>query len=195
MKKIIFTLGHSNHEIKKFIDLLKMHAITAVCDVRSAPFSTYNPHYNQDNLKRILLDNNIKYVFLGKELGARSNDKNCYKNGQVQFELLAKTELFQNGLARVIQGANTFKIALVCAEKAPTQCHRTFLVARELEKNGFSIFHILEDGKIETQDELIAKITKETNSSQEYDFFLTQNEMRQKIYTEQSIKMSYTMSD
>lgn len=195
MKKIIFTLGHSTHKIEKFIDLLKMHNITAVCDVRSSPFSKYNPQYNCDNLKNTLLDTNIKYVLLGKELGARTDDKTCYKNNQVQFELLAKTELFQKGLERVINGTKKFNIALVCAEKDPIECHRTLLVSRELEKKGFIIHHILDNGNIEKQEELIARIIKETNKGQECDLFLTQNEIRHKAYIEQSIKISYTMSE
>ena len=101
MKNTIFTLGHSTHKIEKFINLLKLHNITAVCDVRSSPFSRYSPQYNQDNLKSTLIDNHIKYVFLGEELGARTNNKNCYKNGQVQFELLAKTNLFQKSRSPV----------------------------------------------------------------------------------------------
>lgn len=195
MKKVIFTLGHSTHNIEKFIDLLKMHTITAVCDVRSAPFSKYNPQYNQDNLKKILLGNKIKYVFLGKELGARSSDKSCYKNGQVQFELLAKTEFFQKGLERIIQGAKEFNIALVCAEKDPIECHRTLLVSRELEKQGFFISHILDDGKIETQEELITRIIKQNNSGQDCDLFLTKNEIHHKAYAAQSVKISYVLPE
>lgn len=195
MKNTIFTLGHSTHKIEKFINLLKLHNITAVCDVRSSPFSRYSPQYNQDNLKSTLIDNHIKYVFLGEELGARTNNKNCYKNGQVQFELLAKTELFQRGLERIIHGAKEFNIALVCAEKDPIECHRTLLVAHELEKKGFSISHILDNGDIETQEELVNRIIKQTSKGQDYDLFLTPNEIRHKAYTEQSIKISYILPE
>lgn len=195
MKNIIFTLGHSNHDIQKFIDLLNVHNITAVCDVRSSPFSKYSPQYNQDIFKKILSDNHIQYVFLGKELGARPDDKNCYKNGQVQFELLAKTNLFQKGITRVIKGTETFRIALVCAEKDPIECHRTLLVSRELEKNGFLISHILEDGNIETQDDLMIRVIKQNNSSQNSDLFLTQDEISYQAYLKQSSKISYVVTE
>jgi uncharacterized protein (DUF488 family) len=189
MQKTIFTLGHSTQTHEEFIALLRRHAVNAVCDVRSVPFSKYTPQFNQDNLKKILSDNHIQYVFLGKELGARPDDRNCYKNNKVQFEYLAKTDLFQKGITRVIKGTEKFNIALVCAEKDPTECHRTLLIARTLETKGFLIAHILENGEIETQDELIKKIIKETNKGQECDLFLTQDEIRTQAYTEQTIKI------
>ncbi|MEK6746135.1 MAG: DUF488 domain-containing protein [Pseudomonadota bacterium] len=195
MNNTIFTVGHSTHEIGKFMDLLKMHGITAICDVRSSPYSRFNSQYNRENFKSSLWENDIKYVFLGKELGARSDDPNCYQAGKVQYDLLAKTELFQKGLERVLQGAKDFNIALVCAEKDPIECHRTILVSRELERKGCSISHILENGDIQTHDELVARLIKEINSGQAQDLFMTEVEIRNQAYRKQADKICYALPE
>jgi uncharacterized protein (DUF488 family) len=81
----LFTIGHSNHSIDAFIALLQQHGITAVADVRSHPYSRFLPHFNQSALKAALLNAGIQYVFLGKELGARSADPSCYVNGKLSY--------------------------------------------------------------------------------------------------------------
>src|SRR5712691_7200087 len=148
MSETIYTIGHSTHSIEAFVELLRQHGITAVCDVRSRPYSRMNPQFNREELKDSLKSADIKYVFLGKELGARSEDKNCYRNGQVQYDLLAQTKLFQDGIKRVEKGVKEFRIALMCAEKEPLDCHRTILVSRKLFDDGLIINHILSDGQI-----------------------------------------------
>ncbi|MBC8393598.1 MAG: DUF488 domain-containing protein, partial [Deltaproteobacteria bacterium] len=97
----IYTIGHSNHEIETFLELLKQHDITAVCDVRSAPYSKYVPQFNYDTVLRQLKKAGVQYVYLGKELGPRSEDPGCYVDGKVRYELLARTALFQVGLKRL----------------------------------------------------------------------------------------------
>jgi uncharacterized protein (DUF488 family) len=195
MYNTIFTVGHSTHEIETFIGLLKKYNITAVCDVRSSPYSRFNPQYNRESLSGNLLKNGIKYVFLGKELGARSDDPACYQDGKVQYDRLAKTELFQIGLERLLKGSRDYSIALVCAEKDPIQCHRTILVSRELEKKGCSISHILETGEIETHDEMIERLIKGLNAGQEQNLFMTKEEMRKQAYSKQAEKICYVLPE
>ena len=74
----LFTIGHSNQEIKAFISLLQKHRITAVADVRSYPYSRFLPHFNGAALKETLEREAIKYVFLERELGARPSNSQCY---------------------------------------------------------------------------------------------------------------------
>src|SRR5689334_19227939 len=104
MQQTVFTIGHSTHKQDRFINLLSQHGITALCDVRSKPFSRMNPQFNRDELKQALKASGMAYVFLGKELGARSEDPACYENGKVQYDRLAHTELFQQGIDRVQEG-------------------------------------------------------------------------------------------
>src|SRR5450432_3803767 len=144
MRQTVYTIGHSNHPPEHFISLLALHGITSVCDVRSKPYSRFNPQFNHDALRKILPEAGVEYLFLGKELGARSGDPSCYENGRVRYGLLARTELFQQGLARVQDViSKAFRVALLCAEKEPIECHRTILVARHLTALGIDAQHIL----------------------------------------------------
>ncbi|MBI3621813.1 MAG: DUF488 domain-containing protein [Nitrospirae bacterium] len=145
----VFTIGHSTHSLDQFIKLLKQAGITAIADVRSTPYSRINPQFNRETLESSLKQEGIAYVFLGLELGARSDDPSCYEKGRVQYDRLARTDLFREGLERVLKGALSFRIALMCAEKEPLECHRTLLVSRALASQGVSVSHILADGRIE----------------------------------------------
>lgn len=153
MPEPIYTIGHSNHPLEHFLHLLKRHGITALGDVRSAPYSRRTPQFNREALAAALKAAGIAYVYLGRELGARSDDPAAYRDGRVQYDLLARTPLFQSGLERVKKGAAEYRLALMCAEKDPLNCHRTVLVARALAGRGASITHILGDGALETQRE------------------------------------------
>lgn len=156
----IHTVGHSTHTIEKFLDLLSRNHITALADVRSSPFSRYNPQYNKDILSIELKKHGVAYVFVGKELGARSDDPSCYEGGRVCYDRLAETSIFKKGIERVLSGAQKYRIALMCAEKEPLDCHRTLLVSRALEQRGVSIVHILPNGRTETQTQTMSRLLK-----------------------------------
>ena len=148
----VFTIGHSTHTIDEFIALVKRHAVDVVADVRSMPYSRVAPQFNREALRRALRLEGIRYVFLGEELGGRPADPSCYENGQVRYERLAQTERFKYGIERVIRGANRYRIALMCTEKEPLECHRTLLVARALHDRGVDVRHILADGRLEAHE-------------------------------------------
>lgn len=154
----ILTIGHSNHGIEHFVALLRSHDVSAVADVRSAPFSRYAPQFNRETLKTDLGVAGIEYVFLGKELGARPLDKSCYFQGRVQYARLARTDFFKAGIERLLTLAQQQRVALVCAEKDPLDCHRTLLVTRALVDAGAAVAHILADGRIEANDEAMARL-------------------------------------
>lgn len=154
----IFTVGHSIHPIETFLELLERNDITAVADVRSSPFSRHNPQFNKDTLSAELKKRGIAYVFVGKELGARSDDPSCYEGGKVRYDRLASTSIFKAGIDRVLSGAKQYRVALMCAEKEPLDCHRTLLVSRSLEQQGVSIFHILSDGSTEAQPKTMCRL-------------------------------------
>ena len=156
----VFTIGHSNHPIEKFIELLRLHRIDALADVRSAPASRFHPQFNKKPLAQSLKQAGIAYVFLGRELGARSEDPSTYENGRVQYRKLAATPLFRSGIERVEQGARKLRISLMCAEKDPLDCHRTLLVSRALERDHVAVTHILADGALESQHEAMHRLLK-----------------------------------
>ena len=158
MESMVYTIGHSTQSIERFVELLKKHSITVICDVRSTPYSRMNPQFDREPLRDTLKEAGVAYVFLGEELGARSKDPSCYRHGRVDYELLARTELFHSGLERVREGARTHPIALMCAEKDPLDCHRTILVARNLVEQGVTVSHILSDGSVESHDQSVSRL-------------------------------------
>jgi uncharacterized protein (DUF488 family) len=150
MKRVsppLYTIGHSNHAIERFVALLIRHEITALGDVRSFPRSRFNPHYNRDALDARLRAAGISYVFLGDALGGKRDDP-----AERDYRRIAASASFQAGLARVRDGATRHRIALMCAEKDPLDCHRFMLVCRHLRES-LSITHILADGALEPQPE------------------------------------------
>ena len=190
MQDTVFTIGHSTHPQERFIALLHQHGITALCDVRSTPYSRINPQFNREDLKEALRRSNIRYVFLGKELGARSEDPACYEHGRVQYDRLAHTDLFQWGLERVQEGMKKYKLALMCAEKEPLECHRTILVARHLTALGFDVRHIHADGKLESHADALSRLARMLNLP-EYDMFRSREELLPDAYRRQEERIAY----
>ena len=186
----VFTIGHSNHAIESFIALLKQHGVTALADVRSSPYSRFNTQFNKAPLEKSLKEAGIKYVFLGKELGARSEDRSCYENGRVRYPLLARTNLFRQGIERVVSGGKDFRIALMCAEKEPLECHRTLLVARALDGLGVPIQHILADGRLEAHGESMMRLLDLVGLPRE-DLFRSTQELLEEAIARQEEKVAY----
>ncbi len=187
----IYTIGHSTHPAETFVERLRQHGISAVGDVRSNPYSRFNPQFNRETLQRSLLENSIAYVFLGGELGARSEDPDCWMDGKVQFDRLARTPHFQRGIERVIEGTGRFRLALMCAEKDPLDCHRFFLVARTLAERGFEIGHILEDGSLEPHERTIDRLLKQMKLD-EPDLFRTREESIEDAWRTQAQRVAYS---
>ncbi len=188
--RTLFTVGHSTHPIERFIELLAQHHITAVADVRSQPYSRWNPQHNRENLKKSLAERGIAYVFLGGELGARSEDDACYEGDQVQFDRLARTPLFQTGIQRVLTGMDRFTVSLMCAEKEPLDCHRTILVSRHLAAAGADVRHILADGTGEPHDETLSRLIRLLKLP-ENDLFTTRAELVERAYSRQAEQVAY----
>lgn len=186
----VLTIGHSTHTLEAFVALLKQHGVTALADVRSAPFSRFNPQFNKDALEADLKAHGIKYVFLGRELGARSDDQSCYENGRVQYERLARTELFHSGLERVVRGAQEHTIALMCAEKEPLDCHRTLLVARALDDLGVPVEHILVDGRLESHGDAMLRLLDVVGLPRE-DLLQSRQELIDQALTRQEERVAY----
>lgn len=186
----VWTVGHSTQTLEDFVALLRRHEISVVADVRSAPYSRYSPHFNKDALQRALKANGIKYVFLGRELGARSDDPTCYEHGRVQYSRLAKTELFQQGLDRLIRGAGEHRIAIMCAEKEPLECHRTILVSRALVARGVEVDHILSDGRAESHGEAMIRLLRVLGIARE-DLFRSEQELIEEALARQEDRIAY----
>ncbi|MDJ0680894.1 MAG: DUF488 domain-containing protein [Xenococcaceae cyanobacterium MO_167.B52] len=154
MSTKLFTIGHSNHSVEKFIALLEEHQINAIADVRSSPYSRYLSHFNQAELKFHLKKSQISYVFLGKELGARPEAEECYIDNKAIYEKIAAQKVFSDGIERVINGTQKYNIALMCAEKDPITCHRAVLLCQHLKNYNLEIHHIHPDSSLESHQQL-----------------------------------------
>ena len=154
----VLTIGHSTHAWTHFASLLRGAGVTALADVRTSPYSRRSPHFNRDELREKLRQDGVLYVFLGRELGGRPKEPQFYSSGVADYEKMAKTEEFSNGLSRVVEGAKNYRIALLCSEHDPLNCHRCLLVGRALAENGVRVSHILGRGEVATQTEIEDKL-------------------------------------
>jgi uncharacterized protein (DUF488 family) len=180
----------STHPIDVFIALLRQHGVTALADVRSTPFSRLNPQFNKEDLARSLKSHGIKYVFLGRELGARTNEQSCYEKGRVQYSRLALTESFHRGLDRIMRGTAAHRIALMCSEREPLDCHRTLLVARALIEHGVAVDHILGDGRLENHGEAMLRLLSVLGLPSE-DLFRSRQELIAEALALQEERIAY----
>jgi uncharacterized protein (DUF488 family) len=189
-KLSVLTIGHSNHSIEAFLALLHAHDVTALADVRSVPFSRFAPQFNRDALEASLRADGVKYVFLGRELGGRSNDPSCYANGRVQYARLAATNLFAKGIDRIFKGASEHRIALMCAEKDPLDCHRTILVSRALVERDIAVGHILSDGRLEAHGDAMIRLLDSFGLPRD-DLFRSRNELIAEALAKQEERVAY----
>lgn len=127
---------------------------------------------------------------MGREPGARTDDRSCYVNGKVQYDLLARTLLFQQGLDRTMRGSSKHRIALMCAERDPLTCHRTILVCRHLVTRGLAVRHILESGRIETHDEALTRLLAELGIA-DRELFRSREDLVQEAYTRRAQQIAY----
>lgn len=155
-KPVIYTVGHSTHQLDFFLSLLKEYNINCLIDVRSVAASSYNPQYNQEPLKNYLKNHGITYLHFPDEFGARFNDPDLLDDEyRVDFEKVRKTFAFKNGMERLWQGVDKgFVIALMCSESEPLDCHRFSMVSVGLIRDGFEVKHILKDKTLKEHKEL-----------------------------------------
>jgi uncharacterized protein (DUF488 family) len=167
--------------------------VTAVADVRSYPSSRHFPHFNKSTLKTKLAKDGISYVFLGKELGGRPTDLSLYSDGVADYEKMALANDFNKGILRILEGANSYSIAIMCSEHDPLDCHRCLLVARALTLHNVKIHHILINGQIAShsaiEDRLLAWLER-TEASQN-DLFASREQRLQAAYRARSNKVAF----
>ncbi len=149
----LYTIGHGTRKAEEFLSLLKQYDVRYLLDVRSRPYSRFNPQYNQKQLKSFLEQNGITYVFMGDTLGGRPDDPTCYNiEGKIDYRLLKEKDYFQAGIERVKTAHDKdLNIALMCSEKIPSECHRSRLIGEVLFRQGIQVHHIDDKGGIKDQ--------------------------------------------
>jgi len=160
--KAIYTIGHGNRKIEDFLKILQEYSIQYLIDVRSQPYSKFNPQFNQNDLQRFLEKNRITYVFMGESIGGRPSDPTCYDNeGKVDYEKVKTKDFFRKGVERLKMAyLKDIPIVIMCSESKPTECHRSKLIGRVLSSEQISLKHIDERNKVKTQAEVINQLNK-----------------------------------
>ncbi len=167
----IISIGYSRRSIEQFTQLLVDHGVRYLIDVRTKPFSKYNPDFNRENLQVVLKSIGIKYVFMGDTVGGLPSDSDCYTDGKVDYRKTADNNLFKSGLDRLVKAHNLpVNVSIMCAEMKPEQCHRSKLIGEELAKKGIDITHVDEKNIVRAQKEIIDRITKGQYSMFEDEF-------------------------
>lgn len=155
----VYSVGHSNHTLAAFLDLLRRHGISSLVDVRSAPYSRYVTHFNRPELEDTMERNRIRYTFLGEELGGRPIGDEFYdEHDHVRYDRMAVAPFFLRGLDKLIDEAALYRTAMMCSEEDPTGCHRHLLIARVLEERtgapSVRVLHIRADNREQTEDDM-----------------------------------------
>ena len=133
------------------------------------------------------------YVFLGRELGARREEPDVYVDGKVSFDLAAASPLFASGLARLQKGLSKHRIALLCAEKDPLDCHRMILVARHAARFAETI-HILADGTLEPHEKTERRLL-ECYEWREPDLFLSRENRLARAYARRGEEIAWSEAE
>lgn len=145
----IWTVGHSNHPLEKFLGILNAHRIERVIDVRRFPASRKWPHFNAGSLERSLPEAGIDYAGL-PEIGGRRKARPDSPHGAWRVEAFRgyadfmDTPEFAVELDRVLELATERRSALMCAEALPWRCHRS-LIADALLARGWKVLEILSE--------------------------------------------------
>lgn len=190
-KMTILTIGHSNHSLDFFLGLLARAGVTAIADVRSSPFSRRAPQFNKDDLEEELRLQGIAYVYLGNELGGRPKEPSLFDKGVADYEAMARSQLFCEGIERVAEGSQKYRIALMCSERDPLDCHRCLLVGRQLVMRGYRVAHILANGELEEHERTELRLLNLEGRALD-DFFSPPEERVAMAYKERAKKVAFS---
>lgn len=189
----VYSIGHSTHSIDAFVALLQEARVAAIADVRSTPYSRWRPQFNRDALRDSLAEHGVAYVFLGAELGGRGTDGSTRdEHGRVQYRYIAESAVFREGLRRVRAGSERMRLALMCAESEPLDCHRGILISRLLVAQGMRVLHIHADGQLETHRDAETRLLRLVGLH-EWDLLRTEDQILADAYKRQEARVAYVM--
>lgn len=158
---MIYSIGHGTKKIEAFLNELSSFKISYLVDVRTSPYSKYNPQFNREMLKNDLEYAGITYVYLGGNLGGLPSDRSCYVDGKVDYDLIKEKDFFKEGLKRlIIANEKNLNVAIMCSESKPEECHRSKLIGQELLKQNISLVHIISPEKTKEQTTVMNELTK-----------------------------------
>ena len=186
----VLSVGYSQLTLEAFVERIAGAKVTAIADVRSAPYSRRQPHFDREALRAALKARDIAYVFLGKELGGRPSSPELFDAGVADYDQIARTPLFEAGLKRVLDGARRYRVCLMCSEAAPLDCHRCLLVGRALHERSVEVIHLLADGSECDQAAVEQQLIEMAGGDR--DFFQNPAERLAAAYRKRAKKVAYS---
>lgn len=197
----VYTIGYSGFLINDFITTIQSNNISLIIDVRSQPYSQYFSDYNKESLQQKLESQGIHYRNYVTEFGARQDDRQYYSsNGYLDFELYDKSPSFLNGIEKLIKSmAKGYKFALMCAEKDPSKCHRTILVAKAFHDAGYKVIHLLPNNVKMTQEDvenqLVEKYFPNRNQITLFDENPSEKDYVKQAYIKRNAEIGYSIGE
>ncbi len=159
-RESVYTIGYGTRSQAEFIAALTAHGVEILVDVRTAPYSRFRPEFSRDPLRTAVEAAGIRYVFQGEALGGKPSDPDCYEDGKVVYERIREKEWYLAGIGRLRRAVEQGKrIALMCSEGRPEECHRSKLIGQTLSEDGVSVRHIDEHGGLRSQADVILDLT------------------------------------
>src|SRR5262245_16247852 len=143
----LLTIGHSTRTLDEFLALLRAHEVERIVDVRSLPRSRRMPHFSGPALARSLADVGIEYTHI-PDLGGLRNPSTSPKYAGLPeafrgYGAHMETARFLAGLEELVRLASESRVAFLCAEADPRNCHRS-LIADALLARGLEVAHIVD---------------------------------------------------
>ncbi len=158
MSKTLFTIGYAAKKSDEFLSLLKKNGVTCLVDVRSSPYSGTFKEYDKEPLRALLKKNGVLYAHFGSEFGARRDEAEAYRYvydekgdflEQVDFEKVYGLDAFKRGVGRIKTALSQgYRIAFLCSEKDPLNCHRFWMVSHYFAwrlDEGFEIVNLISE--------------------------------------------------
>jgi uncharacterized protein (DUF488 family) len=168
----IWTIGHGTRTGNEFVQMLREAGIQCLVDVRSYPGSRRNPQFSRVPLASLLVDHGIQYQWEGEGLGGFRKSKADSKNVSLKNEGFRgyadymESAEFKQAIELLIEQAQQTRIAYMCAERLPWQCHR-YLISDYLVMSGMRVVHLIAQGK--TQEHTLNPSTRIQNDILIYD--------------------------
>ena len=85
----------------------------------------------------------------GDSLGGFPSDEDCFVNGKLSASRCEERDWYQRGITRLKALAREKRVAIMCAERDPQNCHRSFVVGETVTKDAdFAVQHIDKAGEL-----------------------------------------------
>jgi len=152
----VFTIGHSNHPIRTFIELLKQHDVESVVDIRRFPASRKFPHFNREQLQASLNAGGIDYHWFEALGGRRNRGKDDPPSPNLGFRNVSfrnyadymLTANFQQAVEKLLQIAEAARTTIMCADAMFWQCHRRLVSDYLVALSGVTVQHLFPNGDV-----------------------------------------------